>query len=273
MTHLRQTREAAGNKRELRAKLGVPVYGLGAITLGAVGLVWGDFADVWQPVPSNIPARQALAYVTALCLIAAGAAIQFLRTARLGSLVLGCFYFVFGLLWLPRVIAYPRIFGTWGGVFEQFSLVAAAIVVYASSRQTDPAKAFRVAQIGRVLFGICVVAFALNHFFAIPETAKMVPGWIPPGGRFWAVATGVAHLLAGMAILSGVLAVSASRLLTLMLILFGALVWMPSLLAHPHDHMVWSGNSINLVIAGAAWVLADYIASRPSPVQTGVDNS
>jgi hypothetical protein len=43
------------------------------------------------------------------------------------------------------------------------------------------------------------------------------------------VATGIAHLLAGIAILSGVLAVLASRLLTAMITIFGARVWARSL--------------------------------------------
>ncbi|MGI8961444.1 MAG: hypothetical protein ACR2IV_17120 [Bryobacteraceae bacterium] len=179
-------------------------------------------------------------------------------------MVLAILYFIFALLWLPRVVAYPWIFGTWGGVFEQLSLVAAAVVVYAFLESPDSALAPRIGQIGRVVYGICVVSFALNHFCAITETANMVPRWIPPGQHFWAVVTGVAHLLAAIAILSGVLAVLASRLLTLMLILFGALVWMPGLFVHPGEHMVWAGNAINLAMAGAAWVIADWIASRQS---------
>jgi uncharacterized membrane protein YphA (DoxX/SURF4 family) len=240
---------------------------LGAIMLGVVGLVSGDFADVWQPVPTSTPGRKALAYMVAVCLLVAGTAIQRRRFARAGLIVLGVLYFIFALLWLPRVVSYPQIFGTWGGVFEQLSLVAAALVVYASVENFASATVPRTGQIGRVVYGVCVVAFGLNHFFAIPETASMVPKWIPPGQHFWAVATGVAHLLAAMAILSGVLAVLASRLLTLMLVLFGALVWMPSLFAHPREHMVWSGNAINLAMAGAAWVIADWIASRESKLK------
>jgi hypothetical protein len=51
-------------------------------------------------------------------------------------------------------------------------------------------------------------------------------------------------------------------LLTAMLVVFGALVWMPALLAQPREHMVWAANSINLALIGAAWAVADSIASR-----------
>ncbi len=49
----------------------------------------------------------------------------------------------------------------------------------------------------------------------------------------------------------------AARLLTAMIIGFGALVWAPSLFTHPGEHMVWAGNAINPALMGAAWVVAD----------------
>jgi uncharacterized membrane protein YphA (DoxX/SURF4 family) len=245
------------------SNLGSRVYGLGAVALGLVGLAWGDFATVWQPIqalPFAVPHRTALAYVAAAGLLLAGVAVQWRRSAPAGLPVLAILYLIFALLWLPRVVGYPQIFGTWGGFLEEFALVAAAAVAYASLLPPDSAGARRMARIGRLSFGVCVLSFGLGHFFAIPETAGMVPTWIPPGQRFWALATGVAHLLAGAAILSGVLDVLGSRLLTLMLATFSALVWAPALFAQPREHVAWAGNAINLALVGAAWVVADSIA-------------
>lgn len=255
--------------RRVSSNLGRRVYGLGAAALGVVGLIWGDFATVWQPVQDWVPHREALAYIAAACLLSAGVAIQWRRSAPAGLLVLAILYFIFALLWLPRVIGYPQIFATWGGFLEEIALVAAASVVYASLAPRASARAIRTAQAGCLLFGICVLSFGLDHFFALKETAGMVPKWIPPGQMLWAVATGVAHLLAGVAILSGVLDVPASRLLTAMLVTFGALVWLPALFAQPHEHMVWAANAINLALIGAAWVVADSIASRREQARDG----
>jgi hypothetical protein len=46
-------------------RVSIRIYGLAAIVMGLVGLVWGDFLAVWQPVPKDLPGRTALAYTVA----------------------------------------------------------------------------------------------------------------------------------------------------------------------------------------------------------------
>jgi uncharacterized membrane protein YphA (DoxX/SURF4 family) len=248
----------------LPSNLGRHVYGLAAMSLGVIGLVWGDFATVWQPVQAGVPHRTLLAYLFAAGLFAGGAAIQRRRTARAGLVVVALLYLIAALLWLPRVIGFPQLFGTWSGFAEEFAYVAAAAIAYVALEPRSPPWGVRVAELSRVLFGLCVVMFGIVHFTALAETARMVPGWLPPGQRFWAIATGVAHLMAGIAIVSGMQSVLASRLLTGMFLTFGALVWLPSLLAAPHDHIVWAGNAVNLAMAAAAWVVADWTSELAS---------
>jgi uncharacterized membrane protein len=248
--------------RKTLSDIGRHCYGLAAIAFGLIGLVWGDFATVWQPVPTTVPHRTALAYLVAVCLVLAGAAMQWRRSAQAGAIVLSIIYFIFALLWLPRVIGYPKMIGTWLGFAEEFALAIAGLVAYASLVPRVIAWGVGVAQVGCFLFGLCVITFGLAHFMAPVETAGMVPKWIPPGQHFWALATGVAHVCAGLAILSGILGVIAGRLLTTMLIVFGALVWVPLLLGAHRDHMMWAGNAINLAMIGAAWVVADSLANR-----------
>lgn len=240
--------------------LGSRVYGIAAIVFGFVGLWWDDFAAVWQPVPDGIPGRRLFAYIAAVAFLAAGVAMQGRRTARVGSIVLMCLYSIFALFWLSRVIAYPHIFGTWSGTAEQLALVMGGLAIYASLDPQKEALAMRLALLSRITFGVCAVAFGIAHFVYPSETAAMVPRWIPPGQRMWAFTTGGAHLLAGLAIVSGVQALLAARLLTAMIIGFGVFVWAPQLFTLPETHMAWAGNAVNLALAGAAWAIADSIA-------------
>jgi len=64
--------------------LGIRIYGLGAVALGLVGLVWGDFALQWQPVAAGFPGRTALAYLFSAALVIAGVCVNALNppTAR-----------------------------------------------------------------------------------------------------------------------------------------------------------------------------------------------
>jgi hypothetical protein len=47
------------------------------------------------------------------------------------------------------------------------------------------------------------------------------------------------------------------RLMALMLVIFGVVVWVPALVAHPEAHGNWSEFALNFLIAGATWVVAD----------------
>ncbi len=244
-------------QRESLRDLGRLVYGFAAIVLGVIGLIARDFAAVWQPL-ENLGVdshRELVACLYAAAFLAAGAAAMWRRTARAGLLVLASLHFVSALGWIPRIIGRPAIYGVWNGFFELFSLVVAGWVAYASLAPQASWTA-RTVRTGQVLFGICAISFAVGHFTAIVETARMVPGWLPPGQTFWAWATGVFHLLAGLAIVSGIRAALAARLLTVMMLGFGALVWIPILIAKP-VHFSWAGTAITLALAAAAWVIAD----------------
>ncbi len=194
--------------------------------------------------------------------ILGGVAIQWRRTARAGAVALGSLYFVFALLWVPFIAAEPRVFDRWGNFFEQFSLVSGALIVYALLGPSDSQRPPTAARLGYIFFGICVVSFTAEQLFYLSGTAAFVPKWIPPGQMFWAITTTIAFALAAIALLSGRSALLASRLLTAMIIGFGLLVWLPAPFADPHKIINWAGNAQNLAIAGAAWIITDYLSGE-----------
>jgi uncharacterized membrane protein YphA (DoxX/SURF4 family) len=249
------------NTRMRTSDVGRHVFGAAAIIFGVAGLIWGDFASNWQPVRS-VPYHTALAYLAAVSLLGAGIAVQWRRTARVALLVLAFWYLIFAGFWAPRVILLPRIAGTWSGFAEQFCLVVAAMMAYVTLSDGNEPWTDAALRVGRMLFGLCLISFGVVHFEALKQTADMVPSWLPPNQRFWAAATGVAHLLAGVAIVTGVQALLAARLQTAMFLGFGLLVWLPSFIAKPTAHNVWGGNAMNLAAVGAAWIVVDILGAR-----------
>jgi hypothetical protein len=198
-----------------------------------------------------------IVYAAAAALIFGGAAIQFPRTAKTGAGVLGAAYLVFALLCVPGIVAKPQIYNSWGNFFEQFSLLTGATLVYARlssawSRET-------LNRIGRILLGICAASFTLEQAFYLDATANLVPKWLPPSQMFWGGTTTVLFALAAVALLTNRMAILATRLLTMMLVIFGLLVWVPLLLSDPHNHTNWGENAETFAIAGAAWILADLL--------------
>jgi uncharacterized membrane protein YphA (DoxX/SURF4 family) len=238
-------------------------YGLGVMALGMVCLAWGNF-DPGQPVPKDFPDRTALAYAAAAFMLVAGAAVEWRRTVAWGAAALTAYYaFVVVILMGGRVVlAHYAEFGAYSGVAEQLAIAAGGLIVYATNAKIDAALVVRLTRVGQLAFGVCALLFGGAHFFYMNLTAPMVPKWLPPTQEFWGYATGVAHIAAGVAILTGVQARLAAILLTVMFASFTPLVHLPMLLANPSSYMNWTENALNLALMGAAWVVADSLA-RP----------
>lgn len=165
-----------GSWRRAVLTVGIRVYALGAIALGTVGLLWGDFALVWQPVPEEMPGRTPLAYLFAAALLCAGVATNWRRTAAAGAVSLGAlFALVVVLLHAPRVLTHPLVVAAWSGVAEQLALVCGALVACALLEVPGGERAQAYLRLAHWGFGGCLIVFGLVHFFYLSETAAMVP--------------------------------------------------------------------------------------------------
>lgn len=243
--------------------LGWRVYGLGVMALGAIGLAWGDFVS-GQPVPKTFPDRMALAYAAGAFMVIAGAAVTWRRTAAWAAAALAVYYgLVVALLMDGRVaLAHYAEYVVYENIAEQLAIAAGALIVYAAHARIDAALAARLTRLGRAAFGICAIVFGGAHFFYMNLTAPLIPKWLPPGQAFWAYATGVGHIAAGVALLTGVQARLAAILLTVMFASFALVIWVPALVAGASDAGTWTESATTLVLIGVAWVVADSLAPR-----------
>jgi len=197
-------------------------------------------------------------YAASAAQIFGGAAIQFRRTAKTGAAVVVVVRLLIAFLSVPQIVAAPLVYGPWGNFFLQFSVVTGAAVVYARfSSAWGPKTLDRFA---RILLCICATSDALYQAFYPEATAVLVPRWLPPSQIFWTVATTVFFAFAAAALLTNRMALVATRLLTVMLVIFGLVVWMPLLLSDPHTQTNWTEIAETFAIAGAAWIIADVLS-------------
>ncbi|HET7674562.1 MAG TPA: DoxX family membrane protein [Gammaproteobacteria bacterium] len=234
------------------------------IALGLRGLVFGDFAGVWQRIPiSHLPAQSFFIYVCAVVELAAGVGLLVNRTARIAAAVLTAF----SLLWvvllkMPAVIYVPSMEATWADAGEIAVILAGAWTLMATLA-ADPAKPegrFLTGRAGvrnaRLLLVLALPAIGLSHFFYTPETAKFVPAWLPYRSG-WAYLTGTGDIAAAAGILLGIWPRLAVTLEAAMLSVITLLVWLPVLIRFPADSGAWSAFLMSTAIACGAWAVAD----------------
>jgi uncharacterized membrane protein len=253
-------------------KVGIWFYGLGTALTGILNIAWGAFDPSHQPIKSlgnNLPGQHILACVAGVWLVAAGLAILWRRSARIGAAASAIAYLIFVGLWLPRYDAGVHAYG-WRiavllgvsfGLAQQVFLLAPAAIVYASTASPDSPLQQRTAIAARWMLGLPPIVFGLFHLAAIHIFASIVPQWMR-FGDFWAVLTGLAFILAGIAICSGIKDVLALRLLALMLLLFEGLVEIPPIFIRLHNQATWGAAVYNLAAIGACLIFAESLTSR-----------
>ena len=233
-------------------------FGASAVWFGVIALMWHD-ADTWQNLRHiwSLPFGAAIGGILMAAQIAGGIGIVHPRTGRLASLVLGFVYLCFSLACVPDIIAAANVYDKYGGsFFIFFSFFCGALALYAAT-EADANRTIVVGRLARIGLGVCAISFTLGQALLLPDTASLVPKWIPPSQMFWGIVTTIAFALAAIAILTNIRAQLAMHLMTLMLALFGVLVWVPRVVAHPEAHFNWSECVLTFLTMGAVWIVGD----------------
>lgn len=225
---------------------GQMAFAIGMIASGVLNIANQDFYASW--VPAWIPTHGVVASVCGALMIAGGIGLLMRKTATIAARVL----LGFTGLWLvlmntPRLFAGPQNELNWLAWGEIAVIVAGALTLAASNEGQ-----LRVA---RYLMGAAVLPIGLSHFVFLSMGSTMVPGGLPYH-KAWVIFTGAAHMAAGLAILTGVLARLATILESGMVTAFAPLVWLIPAIEHPGDMRRWAPFVVTLAVAGGAWAVA-----------------
>ncbi|MEO6864389.1 MAG: hypothetical protein ABI229_02950 [Gemmatimonadaceae bacterium] len=235
-------------------------FGAGVIALGLLTFVYSAPVEGLEPVPRFIAAIFPFAYIAGALLIASGAAIAAGIARHTAAITIAVVLFIWLLLHTVILAPQPLNGGLWVSAFETFALFGAACVAVGTTASIDigapSSAAMQVAiVVGRMCFGVSLLAFGGSHFLYSAYVASVIPSWLPYP-YFWTYAVALAHLAAGVAILTRIKARLAATLLAIMFGSWVIILHGPRVAHNPGSHDEWTSLVVAFAMCGASWVIA-----------------
>ena len=242
--------------------IGRVFFAVSMIASGLQQLIHQDFVRLVPKLPSWIPASSMWAILSGALLVAAGLAVLFERKRVPAAILLGTFFAVVLLLYVPGVFDNPGAGYTWTNPCKTLALLGGAVVL---ATLPDPLKAAQpssrvgslewASRLSAVLFGLFFVVGGIQHFVYVDFVMTLVPAWIPPSPRFWAYFTGIALVAGGVGINFRPTASLAAILSGIMVFLWVVLLHIPRALAASHDPGETSAIFEALALSGTAFLM------------------
>jgi uncharacterized membrane protein len=245
------------------------VFAAVMIGLGIMGLIYGNSAEIWEPIPKSLPGRPAMIYLCAVIELGTGIGLLLRPSVILACRVLLPFLLLWlALLKLPGLLLAPRVMVSWEAFGEVAVTSAGGWCLFAAhagdweQRHLRFAVGERGIGAARLLLIAALPMIGLSHFVYHDLTASLVPKWMhfPLG---WTYLTGAGSLAAAAGMLFGITPRLATNLEAAMLWIITLLVWVPRVAATPKDQANWTEFFISCAIATGVWLVADTYRSVP----------
>jgi hypothetical protein len=248
------------NQPDALLKPGQIFFAIPMMVFGFQYISYGRYAGGLPPVPPWAPGGTIGAYLVGAVLIACAIGIATRKVARISALIVGglfLFCVVFLQLLHFRDVLYNGIDRT--RALEPLSLSAAAFALAAllpaEGLGTGASTNDKLVLFGRIVFGISIVIFGIQHFMYAPFLATLVMPWLP-GHLFWIYFTGASLVLAGLAVATSIKSRIAGLLLGLMFFLWVLLLHAPRVLSQLHNQDELTSLFVALAFSGSSLIFA-----------------
>jgi uncharacterized membrane protein len=239
---------------------GQVIFATGIIALGVLQFFAKDFIVGRPPAvqwASNIPGKQAWAFVSGIILIIGGLAVILKRSAASVAFFIGIFIFIFSFLCrhLPHLFTVASAQDViWQiNAYKTFGLCGGAFIIAASFHGQSNTLQVRLSCILLALF------FIISGFAHFKFDNFIINGFIPayiPFHPFWTYFCGIALIAGGVGLLVKQTREWAAALTGLMILLWFFLLHIPRASHAPHDYAEWMGVCESFTFSGILFTLA-----------------
>lgn len=230
----------------------------GLVGFGVIGLYFHHSLDGLEPFQLRPPA----VWLNGVVLLAGGLGLVWTRIAPKVALALWILLTLLFFVHAPGLVADPGNAVRWVSALEVLGLLAACMLIAAPDRADCRLAA-------RMGVGLMLIVFGAVHWMYVGAIAGMIPDWMP-GREIWPWITGAANIAAGLSLISGIKATTASALVGAMFASWIVLVHLPRLLAAPGDRSEWVACALAFALTGVAWTVHGALARSGEDLQPSV---
>jgi uncharacterized membrane protein len=247
------------SKRAIRFGQSLQVVGIAGLAI--LGLTCHDFVLKWQPVPSWLPLRELMAFISNLVLLTCGVGLMIPRTKAATAIALSLYLLSWAvILHCPIVLAHPTNMSAWGYMSGILAVAAGPLTLWTTLSERHNATsesasiATNVRKLGRLLLALPLLEYGVGHLLFAHGLTSLVPGWLP-----WRTGivyfTGFAHIAAGLGLLFGFLPRTAATLEAVMMSSFVLLVDLPhSVIMRTRQPL--TALCFETALVGAVWIVS-----------------
>ncbi len=246
------------------------IVALGVETLVCAGVTQQALGPGYNAIPVLpwVPAIPWLAIAAGIIWTTCGVGILLGAWQRGSAFTLGAMYTAAALIIvLPHYVAHPGDMGLRTVVFEPLALASIAFLIPGEATPVWLARA------SRIVFGLAMVVFGVDHFLALQGIGTLVPGWIP-WHVFWIAFFGAVFIAAGVGIGIGKFERLSWAAIGLMFAVWVITLHVPRTLGWYHipgaitDPDEWSSLFIAVGLWGGPWAMARTTTGRPQNAQS-----